>query len=177
MIAPAEVIRPSSRDVRRLRAPRTLRALKRDGKYRITPDLRWRQAPLRALECFEQSHRTFFRVSYASTHARWSRVNRSSSHAGRDALSRSLKFGTYHLAACARRCLEPRPRALADHVHKSPGTTASSRSRLDSGRTQAAVPISRFESETGFSACRRRHPPVRGEMLFPARCGSAWPQP
>ena len=40
MIAPAEVIRPSSRDVRRLRAPRTLRTPKRDGKYRITPDLR-----------------------------------------------------------------------------------------------------------------------------------------
>ena len=52
MIAPAEVIRPSSRDVRRLRAPRTLRAPKRDGKYRITPDLR-RQAPPRALEGFE----------------------------------------------------------------------------------------------------------------------------
>ena len=32
-------------------------------------------------------------------------------------------------------------------------------------------------SETGFSACSRRRPPVRGEMLFPARCGSAWPQP
>jgi hypothetical protein len=101
MIAGAEVIRPSPRDVRRLRAPRTLRAPKRDGKYRITPDLRWRQAPPRALECFEQSHQTFLRVSYASTHARWSRVNRSSSHAGRDALSRSLNFGTYHLAACA----------------------------------------------------------------------------
>ena len=32
-------------------------------------------------------------------------------------------------------------------------------------------------SETGFSACRRRRQPVRGEMPFPARCGSAWPQP
>jgi hypothetical protein len=32
-------------------------------------------------------------------------------------------------------------------------------------------------SETGFSACSRRRQPVRGEMLFPARCGSAWPQP
>jgi hypothetical protein len=32
-------------------------------------------------------------------------------------------------------------------------------------------------SETGFSACRRKRRPGRGEMPFPARCGSAWPQP
>src|SRR6185295_10430971 len=34
-----------------------------------------------------------------------------------------------------------------------------------------------FSSGTGFSACRRRRPPVRGERPFPARCGSAWRQP
>jgi hypothetical protein len=32
-------------------------------------------------------------------------------------------------------------------------------------------------SETEFSTGSRRRPPVREERPFPARCGSAWPQP
>ena len=35
----------------------------------------------------------------------------------------------------------------------------------------------RRASLRSLRACCRRRPPVRGEMLFPARCGSAWPQP
>jgi hypothetical protein len=44
-------------------------------------------------------------------------------------------------------------------------------------RAEAADADLRSASETGFRACRRRRQPVRGEMPFPARCGSAWPGP
>ena len=53
------------------------------------------------------------------------------------------------------------------------GTELDSRSEREVARQERM----KREGETGFSACRRRRPPVRGEMPFPASCGSAWPQP
>ena len=45
------------------------------------------------------------------------------------------------------------------------------------GSGSAASDVRSGGSETGFSTCSRKRPPVRGEKALPPSCGSAWPQP